>query len=101
MAKTSAIAKNNRREKLIKKNQAKRDILLKIAKDQSLSFEERFIAQTKLAKLPRNSASVRYRNRCAVTGRPRGFFRQFSLSRIALRDLASWGRIPGLVKSSW
>jgi small subunit ribosomal protein S14 len=101
MAKTSSINKNLRRKELAAQYKAKRVSLSKIAKDKTLSFDERLNAQTKLAELPRNSAEVRYRNRCSLTGRPRGVYRKFSLSRIALRDLASWGHIPGLIKSSW
>jgi len=72
-----------------------------MAKDESLSLEERFTARLKLAKLPRNSAPTRVRNRCEVTGRPRGYYRKLKMSRIALRELGSLGKIPGLVKSSW
>ena len=101
MAKTSAIEKNNRRRKLAKRDAAKRARLKVIARDQALPIEERFAAQLKLAELPRNSAAVRIRNRCELTGRPRGFYRKFKLSRIALRELGSKGQIPGLVKASW
>jgi small subunit ribosomal protein S14 len=101
MAKKSAINKNLRRKKLAEQFGGKRSALLKIVKDTEAPFEDRLNAQTKLSELPRNSAEVRYRNRCSLTGRPRGVFRKFSLSRIALRDLASWGQIPGLIKSSW
>ncbi|WP_319773168.1 30S ribosomal protein S14 [Breoghania sp.] len=101
MAKKSAIEKNNRRAKLVKKFAGKRARLKAIAKDESLSLEERFAARLKLAELPRNSAKVRLRNRCEVTGRPRGVYRKLKMSRIALRELGSQGRIPGLVKSSW
>ncbi len=101
MAKKSAIEKNNRRAKLVKKFAGKRARLKAIAKDESLSLEERFAARLKLAELPRNSAKTRLRNRCEVTGRPRGVYRKLKMSRIALRELGSQGRIPGLVKSSW
>ncbi len=101
MAKTSAIEKNNRRRKLVQRYAKKRADLKAIAKDASRPPEERFSARLKLAKLPRNSSPVRVRNRCNLTGRPRGFHRKFQLSRIALRELGSQGQIPGLVKSSW
>lgn len=101
MAKTSAIEKNNRRRKLVKRYAAKRERLKAIARDQALPIEERFAAQLKLAELPRNSAAVRIRNRCELTGRPRAFYRKFKLSRIALRELGSKGQIPGMVKASW
>ena len=101
MAKKSAVEKNKARANLVKRHQAKRAALKKIAKDRSLAPEERFQAYLKLAKLPRNSAKERLRNRCEVTGRPRGFYRKFRISRIALRDLGSTGQIPGMVKSSW
>lgn len=101
MAKKSAIAKNKRRERMAAQYAAKRAQLKAMARDESLSPEERFRARLKLAELPRNSAPNRVRNRCGVTGRPRGFYRKFELSRIALRELGSRGKIPGLVKSSW
>ena len=101
MAKTSAIEKNNRRARMIKKYAARRAALKAIARDNSLPGEERFAARLKLAKLPRNSSPVRLRLRCELTGRPRGVYRKFRLSRIALRDLALSGKIPGMVKSSW
>jgi small subunit ribosomal protein S14 len=101
MAKTSSIQKNRKRAKLVKQFQAKRARLKAIAEDRSLAPEERFQANLKLAELPRNSAAVRLRNRCELSGRPRGYYRKFKLSRIALRDLASAGQIPGMVKSSW
>ena len=100
MARISSIEKNKRRKRLVAKYAAKRNALLAIANDQSLPPEERFAARLKLAKLPRNSA-VRLRNRCGLTGRPRGYYRKFNMSRIAFRDLASAGMIPGVVKSSW
>ncbi len=101
MAKTSAVEKNKRRRLMAKRYAAKRARLKAVARDQALPIEERFSAQLKLAELPRNSAGVRIRNRCELTGRPRGVYRKFKLSRIALRDLASTGQIPGMVKSSW
>lgn len=101
MAKNSAILKNNRRKKLIELQKNKRSELTKIAKNKELSFGERLEAQIKLSEMPRNGSKVRHRNRCALSGRPRGNFRKFGLSRIAVRDLASWGQIPGLIKSSW
>ena len=101
MAKESSIYKNNKRKKLSELHKDKRAALIKTAKDSSLDFEERLVAQIKLSELPRDGSPSRYRNRCNLTGRPRGNFRKFGLSRIALRDLASWGQIPGLVKSSW
>lgn len=101
MAKTSSIERNLKRERLAKKYAAKRALLKAQAKDESLSMEERFQAHLKLAELPRNSAPNRIRLRCGLTGRPRGNYRKFKLSRIALRDLASLGMIPGVVKSSW
>lgn len=101
MAKESAIYKNNKREKLSQLHKEKRLKLVNAAKDANLSFEERLIAQIKLSELPRDGSPSRYRNRCNLSGRPRGNFRKFGLSRIALRDLAAWGQIPGLVKSSW
>jgi len=101
MAKKSAIAKNEKRKKLVDKYAAKRQALKAIADDESQPAEERFKARLKLAKLPRNSAPNRVRNRCGVTGRPRGYYRKFNMSRISLRDLASKGEVPGVVKSSW
>lgn len=101
MAKKSKIRTNNKREELIDLQKDKRAELKKLAKNTELPFEERLQAQQKLSELSRNGAAIRYRNRCSLTGRPRGYFRKFSLSRIALRDLASWGQIPGLIKSSW
>ena len=101
MAKKSAIERNLKRERLAQKFAAKRTILKAQAKDDNLSMEERFEARLKLAELPRNSAQNRIRLRCGLSGRPRGNYRKFKLSRIALRDLASMGLIPGVVKSSW
>jgi small subunit ribosomal protein S14 len=101
MAKKSAIEKNNKRRKLAARYAAKRAELKAIARDESVPMEDRFAARLKLAKLPRNSSAVRVRNRCEISGRPRGNYRKFKMSRIALRDLASIGQIPGMVKSSW
>jgi small subunit ribosomal protein S14 len=101
MAKKSAVEKNERRKRLVDKFKAKRAELRSVVKDKSVEPEERFNATLKLAELPRNSAKVRIRNRCIMSGRPRAYYRKFGLSRIALRDLASEGRIPGVVKASW
>ena len=101
MAKLSSINKNNRRIKLSKKFYKKRNVLKKIIMDKKIPLEERFKAQQKLSKLPRNSALNRVRNRCQITGRPHGVYRKLRISRIALRDLASNGKIPGMTKSSW
>jgi small subunit ribosomal protein S14 len=101
MAKKSAIEKNERRRRLAKKFTGKRERLRAIVQDRKLPIEDRFAATLKLAQLPRNSAKSRIRNRCELTGRPRGNYRKLKLSRIALRELGSQGLIPGLVKSSW
>ena len=101
MAKKSSIEKNARRAKLAKRIAAKRTRLKAIAIDRTAPPEERFAAQLKLSELPRNGSETRLRNRCAITGRPRGYYRKFRLSRIALRELASSGQIPGMLKSSW
>jgi len=101
MAKTSAIQRNLKRIKLAKKFLKKREQLKKIIKNRKLPLEERFAAQLKLAKIPRNSARTRIRNRCEISGRPHGVYRKLKISRIALRDLASKGKIPGMTKSSW
>jgi len=101
MAKTSSVEKNNRRRKLTARYAAKRKALKAVVMDQKKPIEERFRAQLKLAALPRNSAKVRIRNRCEITGRPRAYYRKLKMSRIALRDLGSSGAVPGLVKSSW
>jgi small subunit ribosomal protein S14 len=101
MAKKSSIEKNKKRERLAKQYAAKRARLKAIADNDQLPMEERFTARLKLAELPRNSSRVRIRNRCELSGRPRGVYRKFKLSRIALRDLASTGQIPGMVKASW
>ena len=101
MAKRSAVERNNKRKRMVAKYAAKRAELKAIAKDESQPMEERFAARLKLAELPRNSAASRIRNRCELSGRPRGYYRKLKLSRIALRDLASSGQVPGMVKSSW
>jgi len=101
MAKTSAIQRNLKRIRLSKKFNKKRESLKKIIKNKKLPLEERFAAQLKLAKIPRNSAKTRIRNRCEISGRPHGVYRKLRISRIALRDLASKGKIPGMTKSSW
>ena len=101
MAKTSSIERNKKRERLSKKFAARRAKLRATALNEALPLEERFAARLKLAQLPRNSSATRIRSRCELTGRPRAFYRKLKLSRIALRDLASKGQIPGMVKSSW
>ncbi len=101
MAKKSAVEKNKRRRQLVARYAAKRAALKVIANDTTLTNEERFKARLKLAELPRNSSKTRVRNRCEITGRPRGTYRKLKVSRIALRDMASLGLIPGMVKSSW
>jgi small subunit ribosomal protein S14 len=101
MAKLSAINKNNKRIKLSEKFFKKRQNLKKIIMDKKLTLEERFKAQQKLSKLPRNSSKIRVRNRCQITGRPHGVYRKLKISRIALRDMASAGKIPGITKSTW
>ena len=101
MAKTSSVEKNNRRAKLVKQVAGRRAKLKAMAVDDKLTPEERFGARLKLADLPRNSSPTRVRNRCELTGRPRAVYRKFKLSRIALRQLASLGMLPGVVKSSW
>ena len=101
MAKKSAIEKNEKRKRMVKQYAAKRAALLEVANDRDRPMEERFQARLRLAALPRNSAKVRIRNRCGVTGRPRGYHRKFNMSRVSLRELASDGLIPGVVKSSW
>lgn len=101
MAKKSSIEKNNRRAKLAKQKAPARERLKTLARDRDAAPEERFEAQLKLSELPRNSSETRVRNRCSLTGRPRGFYRKFKLSRIAVRELASAGQIPGMLKSSW
>jgi small subunit ribosomal protein S14 len=101
MAKVSAVEKNDRRRKLVARDAAKRAALKAIIKNRDLPIEERFKATLKLAEMPRNGAKIRIRNRCEVSGRPRGYYRKLRMSRIALRDLGSTGKVPGIVKSSW
>ena len=101
MAKKSAVEKNKKRIAMVARMADKRAALVAISKDKSLPDEERWIARLQLAQLPRDSSKHRIRNRCEVTGRPRAVYRKFRMSRIALRDLASNGKIPGVVKSSW
>ncbi len=101
MAKTSQVNRNARREYMAKRDKAKRAALKSVMMDRTLTVEDRFNATLKLAQLPRNGAPVRVRLRCTLTGRSRGNYRKFKLCRIALRDLASQGQIPGMVKASW
>lgn len=101
MAKKSLIERNRKRERLVQRYAKRRAALKAASRDETLSPEERFQARLKLAELPRNGAAVRVRLRCGLTGRPRGNYRKFKLSRIALRALASCGQIPGMVKASW
>ena len=101
MAKTGMVERNNKRAKLAKKYASRRAALKAKARDESIPMEERFQARLKLAELPRNSAPSRVRNRCDVSGRPRGYYRKLRMSRVALRELASNGLVPGMVKSSW
>ena len=101
MAKKSSIEKNNRRKRMAKNAAPQREKLKAIIADKTKPMEERFAATLKLAEMPRNSSPVRIRNRCELTGRPRAVYRKFKLSRLALRELASLGALPGVVKSSW
>ena len=101
MAKTSMLERNNKRKKMAKSHSKKRAALKAIIHDRTIAPEEHFQAVLKLAEMPRNGAKTRIRNRCALSGRPRAFYRKFNLSRIALRDLASRGELPGVTKSSW
>jgi small subunit ribosomal protein S14 len=101
MAKKSAVEKNSRRRRLAERFAVRRKALKAVVMDRGRDPEERFEATLKLAELPRNGSRTRVRNRCSLTGRPRAYYRKFGLSRIALRDLASEGQIPGVVKSSW
>jgi small subunit ribosomal protein S14 len=101
MAKKSSVQKNLNRAKTVARYADKRARLKAIANDKELPIEERFQAGLKLSEMPRNGAKIRLRNRCEVTGRPRGYYRKFKMSRIALRELGSAGQVPGLVKSSW
>ena len=101
MAKTSSVEKNNRRRRMTEQQAPKRKRLKAAAKDKTKSAEERFAARLKLAEMPRNGSTVRIRNRCEITGRPRAFYRKLKMCRNQLRELASQGRIPGMVKASW
>ncbi|OCX58638.1 30S ribosomal protein S14 [Thioclava sp. SK-1] len=101
MAKKSMVAREVKRQKLVNKYAGKRAALKEIVKNADLPMEERFKASLKLAEMPRNSSAVRLHNRCQLTGRPHAYYRKLKLSRIMLRDLASFGQIPGMVKSSW
>jgi len=101
MAKKSTVNRNDMVKRLVKQYAAKRAALKATANNENLPLEERFAARLKLAELPRNSSKVRIRNRCELTGRPRAFYRKLKMSRIALRELANSGQIPGMVKSSW
>ena len=101
MARLGSINKNNQRRQLVEKSTNRRDKLKEVIYDKNVDFEERLQAVIKLSELPRNSSATRVRNRCEVSGRPRGFHRKFRMSRIAVRELGSMGLIPGLIKSSW
>ena len=101
MAKTSAVQRNLKRIKLAKKFEKKRRALKKIINNKKIDLAERFAAQLKLNKLPKNSSKIRIRNRCEITGRPHGVYRKLKISRSALREMASSGKIPGIIKSSW
>ncbi len=101
MATKASVAKNERRKKIVERYRERRAELRSLVRDQRLPPEQRFEAQLLLNKLPRDSSPVRIRNRCVVTGRPRGYYRKFGLSRIALRDLALRGELPGVIKASW
>ena len=101
MAKTSSIERNKKRERLAKRYSAKRAKLKAIADNDNLAMEDRFAARLKLAEMPRNSSKVRIKHRCDLTGRSRSVYRKFRLSRIALRDMANFGLIPGMTKASW
>jgi small subunit ribosomal protein S14 len=101
MAKKSMVEREKKRERLVRKYAAKRAALSEVMRDQSLPMEERFKASLKLAELPRNSSATRLHNRCQLTGRPHAYYRKLKLSRIMLRELGSFGQIPGMVKSSW
>ncbi len=101
MAKKSSIENNNRRKSMVANKSNTRAALKSVLKDRTLSFEDRMASVHKLAEMPRNSSSIRIRNRCALTGRPRGYYRKFGISRISLRELGSAGFLPGVVKASW
>ncbi len=101
MAKKSVVLRNSKRKYMYVLHESKRLKCMAAIKDESLPFEDRLLAQIKLSELPRDGSKSRYRNRCHITGRPRGNLRKFGLSRNVLRDMASWGSVPGLIKSSW
>ncbi len=101
MAKKSMVEREKKRQRMVQQHAAKRTALKAIANDQNVSMEERFKASLKLAQLPRNSSPTRLHNRCELTGRPKAYYRKLKLSRIMLRELSSFGQIPGMVKSSW
>lgn len=101
MAKSAMVQRDLKRARMVKNQKAKRDEVRARATDKTITLEERFAAQLELQKLPRNGSKIRMRNRCGLTGRPRGYYRKFNLSRIALRELASQGMLPGVTKSSW
>ena len=101
MAKKSMVEREKKRQRMVQKHATKRAELKEIANDQNRSMEERFKANLKLAKLPRNSSPTRLHNRCELTGRPKAYYRKLKLSRIMLRELGSYGKVPGMVKSSW
>jgi len=101
MAKTSKIAKNNKRKELVERYADRRAELIKIVKDPEATYADKREAYAKIAKMPRDASATRYRNRCNVSGRPRAYFRKFGLSRIALRDMAHRGELPGVRKASW
>jgi small subunit ribosomal protein S14 len=101
MAKTSSVEKNKKRARMVKQYAERRAVLKSLISNKATSPEERISAVLRLSSLPRNSSSTRYRNRCEITGRPRGVYRKFRMGRVILRDLASQGQIPGMVKSSW
>jgi len=101
MAKTSKIVKNNKRRVIIDRYADRRAELIKVIKDPEASYEDKREAYASIGKMPRDASATRYRNRCAVSGRPRGYFRKFGLSRIALRSMAHLGELPGIRKASW
>jgi small subunit ribosomal protein S14 len=101
MAKKSKIEKNERRKKLVAKYAEQRAALVLVLKDPSASLEDKYEAQRKISKMPRDASPVRVRNRCALTGRPRAFYRKFGISRITLREQALQGNLPGVIKASW
>jgi small subunit ribosomal protein S14 len=101
MARTAQVQTNEKRKRLTKQYANKRAALKALIMDKSTKIEDRFTAVMKLSKLPRNSSAIRIRNRCMVTGRPRGYYRKFQMSRIALREMASYGLLPGVTKASW